>query len=234
LDVNNKHISKLSSLSFEQHENLIKEKFEHEFELKMKNAFGSDEEIELHLPHWKADPDQFIDMMGLSQMRSRKQIIISTLSRCESTADVTGRLKKIIRDAVSDQLKKHQLNITRVISRDGGFATYRRGSASNYRYTISDAFLQMLVFTKVKPNMKMEYFEFLETLYEEYGIVIGESQAKKSGLYEQSRLNIRYFHDNEKALREKLHHNGLLIEFSDATAMVQNPYAFCKMEVSYV
>lgn len=145
---------------------------------------------------------------------------------------------RMIREAISDQLKKHQLSIPRIISRDGGFATYRRGSASNYRYTISDAFLQMLVFTKVKPKEKMEYHEFLETLFRDYGIVIGELQAKESGLYELSRLNIRYFNDNEKALRDKLRHNGLLIEFSDATAMVQNPYAPTKREpereVSYV
>lgn len=234
LDGGNKQISQLSSKSFEQHENLIKAKFEHEFELKMQNAFGTDEEIEQQLPLWKADPEQFLSKMGLSQMRSRKQVIISTLSRCNSVADVTGRLKRMIREAVSDQLKKHQLNITRVISRDGGFATYRRGSASNYRYTISDAFLQMLVFTKVKPQERMEYYSFLESIFQDYGIVIGEIQAKKSGLYDQSRLNIRYFNDNERALREKLRHNGLLIEFSDATAMVQNPYAFSTMEVSYV
>jgi hypothetical protein len=234
LDGANKPISQLSALSFEQHENLIKTKFEYEFELKMQKMFGDDEEIDRQLPQWKENPDQFMDLMGLGQMRSRKLTILSTLSRCNTAADVTGRLKRMIREAVSDQLKKHQLNITRVISRDGGFATYRRGSASNYRYTISDEFLQMIVFTKVKPKEKMEYFEFLELLYQDYGIVIGESQAKKSGLYELSRLNTRYFNDNEKALREKLRHNGLLIEFSDATAMVQNPYALSVMEVSYV
>ncbi|MDP4096286.1 hypothetical protein OIN60_05815 [Paenibacillus sp. P96] len=234
LDGTNKPISRLSSLSFEQHENLIKARFEHELELRMQQTFGNEEEIEQQLPQWKAEPEQFIDILGLNLMRSRKRTIENTLLRCNSVADVTGRLQALIREAISDQLKKHQLNITRVISRDGGFATYRRGSASNYRYSISDPFLQMIVFTKVKPKEKMEYYEFLETLYRDYGIVIGESQARQSGLYEQSRLNIRYFNDNEKALRDKLRHNGLLIEFSDATAMVQNPYAPSMMEVSYV
>ncbi|OAX50850.1 hypothetical protein gpAD87_21835 [Paenibacillus sp. AD87] len=91
----------------------------------------------------------------------------------------------------------------------------------------------MLVFTKVKPGEKMEYNDFLNVLYQDYGIVIGESEAKVSGQYEKSRLNIRYFQDNEKALREKLRHNGLLIEFSDATAMIQNPYTSRNEEVQY-
>ncbi|WP_188889211.1 hypothetical protein [Paenibacillus radicis (ex Gao et al. 2016)] len=232
LDGNNKQISQLSAISFENHENLIKAKFEHEFEQKMQEMLGSVEQIEIQLPVWKNDPEGFFEKMGLSQMRSRKGIIKATLDKCTNASDVMVKLKNTMREAVSDQLKKHQLNITRVLSRDGGFATYRRGSASNYRYTISDSFLQMLVFTKVKPQEKMEYYEFLETLYQHYGIVIGEVQAKKSGLYEQSRLNVRYFNDNEKALRDKLRQNGLLIEFSDATAMIQNPYTRT-LEVSY-
>lgn len=236
-----KPISQLSSHNFEHHENLIKERFEHELEMKMQKLFGDEDAIELQLPHWKANPDGeggFLEQIGLSQMKKRKESLIAALNRCSNANEVKGRLMRMIREAISDQLKKHQLSIPRIISRDGGFATYRRGSASNYRYTISDAFLQMLVFTKVKPKDKMEYHEFLETLFRDYGIVIGERQAKQSGLYEQSRLNIRYFNDNEKALRDKLRHNGLLIEFSDATAMVQNPYASTKREpereVSYV
>ncbi|BBI31149.1 hypothetical protein [Cohnella abietis] len=232
LDGINKPITQQAASSFEQHENLIKQKFEHEFEQKVQESLGSSDHIEQQLPLWKADPEIFFEKMGLSQLRSRKGIIETMLLRCNNADDVSGKLKDIVREAVSDQLKKNQLNITRVLSRDGGFATYRRGSASNYRYTISDSFLQMLVFTKVKPKEKMEYNEFLDVLFREYGIVIGVSQAKESGLYEQSRLNVRYFQDNEKALRDKLRHNGLLIEFSDATAMIQNPYA-STAEVSY-
>lgn len=224
LDGDNRPISQLAAASFEQHENLIKTKFETEFELKAQEVFGSTERIEAHLPGWKEEPDLFFEKIGLSQMRSRKKTIERILLRCNNASDVLKNLKSSVRDAVSDQLKKHQLNITRVLSRDGGFATYRRGSAANYRYTISDSFLQMLVFTKVKPGEKMEYHDFLEALYKDYGVVIGEHQAKASGEYDKSRINIRYFQDNEKALRQKLRHNGLLIEFSDATAMVQNPY----------
>nr|WP_154891206.1 hypothetical protein [Paenibacillus xylanexedens] len=231
LDGKNRQISQLAALSFEQNESFLKEKFEDEFGHKAEDVFGARENIEKQLPLWKDQPDVFFEMMGLSKMRSRKEAIRRVLLRCNNADDVLSKLKSSVREVVAAQLK--QLQVTRVLSRDGGFATYRRGSASNYRYTISDSFLQMLVFTKVKPGEKMEYNDFLNVLYQDYGIVIGESEAKVSGQYEKSRLNIRYFQDNEKALREKLRHNGLLIEFSDATAMIQNPYTSSNEEVQY-
>lgn len=232
LEGNNKQLSQLSSTIFDYHENLIKNKFEMEFEQRYQEAMGDHDQIEHLLPSWKEHPDTFLDRVGLGQLKSRKGIIIQALKRCANLQDVLGKLKSTVREVVSEQLKQHQLKITRVLTRDGGFATYRRGSAANYRYTISDSFLQMLVFTKVRPKQKMEYYEFLQVLFRDYGIVIGENQAKQADLYESSRLNVRYFQDNEKALREKLRHNGLLIEFSDATAMIQNPYS-SPAEVSY-
>ncbi|MBR8643839.1 hypothetical protein KEH51_00915 [[Brevibacterium] frigoritolerans] len=70
----------------------------------------------------------------------------------------------------------------------------------------------------------MEFSEFLEAIYLEYGFVIGDIQAKQSGLYDSSKLNISYYNKNVLALRSKLKKNGLLIEYSDATAMIRNPY----------
>ncbi len=223
LDGQNKQILQTASRSFERHANAIKERLDAEFELKVSSTLGDREQVEKQLPLWKAEPDKLLDLFGLGKLRSRKGIIVSTLQRCRSGEDVFDKLIGVIRETVSEDLKKHQISIKNVISRDGGFATYRKGPASNYRYTSADSFLQMLVFTIVRPGQKMEYHSFLDRLYKKYGIVIGDSQAKQSGLYRESRLNVRHFQDNEKALREKLQHNGLLIEFSDATAMICNP-----------
>lgn len=225
LNGQNNHITQLSSRNFEQHENLIKSKFEEAFERKYIEAIGKPEEIDRSLIQWKEQPDEFLKRLGLSQMKKRKEAIVATLNKCTTLQDVQEKLYGVVKDAVSDQLKKHQLNITRILTRDGGMATFRYGSTANYRYTISDSFLQVLVFTVVDPRQKMEYNLFLDQLFTRYGIVIGEAQAKKCAIYEKSKLNVRYFQDNEKALRQKLRQNGLLVEFSDATAMIQNPYA---------
>ncbi len=229
LDGSNKQIVQQSANGFNKHESMLKRRFEEEFSRKAELAFGTREFIEQTLPEWKQEPKQFFKRMGIDSMHGRKEAIGKVLKKCNSADDVLGKLRDSLREAVGAQID--QLHITRVLSRDGGFATYRRGSANNYRYTISDSFLQMLVFTQVAPERPMEYSDFLQLLYQSYGIVIGEMQAVESGQYEQSGLNIRYFQDNERALREKLRINGLLIEFSDATAMVKNPYSSCVREV---
>ncbi len=228
LEGENKHITMQSANNYESHELKIKTKLEAAFEERYDQKIGDDENIRQNLIEWKVTDDggnsKFLSLMDLGTLKSRKKLIAQVLEQCTCPEDVRTKLKDVVREIMSESMKKEKLAITRTISRDGGFATYRRGSGSNYRYTISDAFLQMLVFTKVLPEKKMEFFTFLDVLYRDYGIVIGESQAKESGLYGRSKLNARYFQENEKALRDKLRQNGLLIEFSDATAMIQNPY----------
>ena len=160
--------------------------------------------------------------MGLKKLQSRKKRVLSTLNKCKNYKDVTTKLFNIVKEVISDQLKRHQLSIVRTLARDGGIGNFKSGT--NYRYTMTDTFLQTLVFINLKPNESIEYSEFLEKIYKKYGFVIGESQARDSGLYERSKLNISYYQKNEQALREKLKKNGLLIEFSDATAMIRNPY----------
>lgn len=222
-DGRQKLLMQQAAASFDAHENRIKDRFDYEFERKYKERMGDPEQVASMLPIWQADPKRYLELVGLKKLRSGKKYIIDTLMACKQAEDVHGKLKRIVQKIVSDQLRKDLLNITRTLGRDGGFATYRRGSASNYRYTLSDICLQMLVYTSVKPKEKLAFTAFLDSLYRDYGIVIGESQAKQSGLYDVSGLNARYFQDNEKSLREKLRQNGLLIEFSDATAMVRNP-----------
>ncbi|MFF2909195.1 hypothetical protein [Paenibacillus sp. NPDC057934] len=229
MDGTNMHIYRQAAKSLEQHEAMLKERYLVEFERKSSEALGNSDQIEELLPKWKENPDLFYSIMGLTKLRGRKEAITRILSRCKTAADVQTTLKSSVREVVTSQLD--QIQVTRVIARDGGFATYRRGSASNYRYTISDSFLQMLVFTTIRPGDKMEFHLFLSRLCTDHGIVIGEQQAKETGIYEKSGFNVRYFQDNERALRKKLRHNGLLIEFSDATAMIQNPYDCCKQEV---
>ncbi|TRY24779.1 hypothetical protein FOI68_14650 [Brevibacillus sp. LEMMJ03] len=235
LDGLNTHVTQLSAQTFKEHENLIKKRFEKEFERKYKEAVGNTDSVNEKLNEWKNDTDAFFKRLGLDKLRTAKKVIESVLKSCNSENDLYGRLYDVVKDVVSNRLKKDQLNITRVLTRDGGLATYRRGSGVNYRYTISDTFIQSLVFTMVGPGKKMEFHAFLHQIYQRFGIVIGEVQARQSGLYERSRLNVRYFQENEKALREKLRRNGLLVEYSDATAMIRNPYSPIKRmeEVSY-
>jgi hypothetical protein len=223
LDGKNNQILKISSTTFANNETLIKNKFEDYFKRHFFNLIGDEENVINELSRWKSNPeDTFIKIMGLKKLQSRKTRVISALQKCENYKDVSTKLFNTVKEVISDQLKRHQLSIIRTLARDGGVGNYKTGS--NYRYTMTDNFLQTLVFINVKPNESIEFSDFLEILYTKYGFIIGEIQARKSGLYERSKLNISYYQKNENALREKLKKNGLLVEYSDATAMIKNPY----------
>ncbi|MED2971800.1 hypothetical protein P4361_05860 [Fictibacillus sp. B-59209] len=222
-----KQIQQLSSESFIRNESNVKEKFENEFSSlfnkNLNNTEGS-------LSYWKENTDEFLKVFGLSSLqKARKNRVIKTLENCKDENDISTKLFSVVKEVVGDQLKKHQLSIVRGIVRDGGIGGYRAGS--KYRYYMSDDFLKTVVFSNISPKQELEYSGFLDMLYEKYGFVIGEKQAKASGIYENSRLNISYFQKNENSLREKLRQNGLLIEFSDATAMIHNPFESIENEV---
>ena len=223
-------IQKLSARSFSENELLIKNKFEHFFEQTFKEKMYSEEYVTSNLPGWKENPDELISILGLTRLsKVRKNKITKVISKCSSYEEVMTRLFTVVKEIVSDQLKKHQLSIVRGLARDGGFGGFRRGS--KYRYFMSDAFLQTIVFANLDPGTQMEYNVFLELLYDKYGFIIGEVQAKENGIYEDSKLNVSYFQANEYSLREKLRHNGILIEYSDATAMIRNPYESARQVV---
>lgn len=223
LDAQVPQVRKLASDTFTKNETLIKRKFESYFKRQFFEIIGEEEDFATRLDEWKQNPDNFLEDFGLKNLREpRKETIKKALKKCISYQDATTHLYNKIKDIISDQLKRQQLNITRGLAVDGGFGGYRPGES--YRYFITDAFLQAIVYATVKPDKSIEFHEFLQLLYKEFGIVVAEKEARQSGLYELSKLNIKYFQMNERQLREKLKHNGLLIEYSDATAMIHNPY----------
>ncbi|MCM3729907.1 hypothetical protein M3226_30760 [Neobacillus cucumis] len=216
-------IQNLSSKSFSDNELLVKNKFESYFQKVFNEKMGNYAFVTANLAKWKADPEELISYLGLTKLsKERKSKVKKVISKCHSYMDVKDNLFTIVKDLVSDQLKRHQLSIIRGLARDGGFGGYRRGT--KYRYFMTDSFIQAIVYANIEPDRQIEFNQFLEDLYLKYGFIIGELQAKSSGIYEKSKLNVSYFQKNEFALREKLRYNGLLVEYSDATAMIRNPY----------
>ncbi|MFG6115726.1 hypothetical protein ACGTN9_11085 [Halobacillus sp. MO56] len=212
-----------SSDTFAQNELMIKHKFDEKFNESFQAIMGenySDEKLE----YWKTqNGNELLKLLGVSKLSQPKRSqILSSLKKCNNKSDIYGQLYPVVKDMVSDRLKKDQSSIIKILLRDGGIGGFRAGS--KYRYFMSDTFLQTLVYINVLPNEDKEFSFFLQELYEKYGFIIGEQQAKDSGIYEKSKLNISYFKKNEKALRQKLKQNGLLVEYSDATALIHNPY----------
>jgi hypothetical protein len=69
----------------------------------------------------------------------------------------------------------------------------------------------------------MEFQEFLTTLHQKYGLIIGDRQAKS--LIDSGRADREDFVANAVRLERRLASIGLLKRLSDACAYVQNPFA---------
>jgi hypothetical protein len=114
--------------------------------------------------------------------------------------------------------KKNFLGVHRKLAKSIGFVAPRKGVAA--RYVLGSNLLKGLTLANLSIGAEMTYDEFVGRLYERYGLIIGASEAKQSGLLERQRINTEYYDRNRFALLEKMKRAGLAVEYSDATAMV--------------
>jgi hypothetical protein len=99
-----------------------------------------------------------------------------------------------------------------------GFIAPKKGT--NARFVLGDDLLKALVLANTPINGQMTFDEFLGQLYKNYGIVIGPEESIQSGLFNSHRINIEYYDRNRIALLDKMKYAGLVVEYSDATAMI--------------
>ena len=95
-----------------------------------------------------------------------------------------------------------------------------RRSSRRVRYAPTDRLLKTLVIACV--GERLEFKDFLVRIYERYGFVIGDAQARQfidSGTADQED-----FSDNAHRLEERLASLGLLKRLSDSCAYVENPF----------
>lgn len=119
----------------------------------------------------------------------------------------------------ADIFKKMGKELQIVIPRKGAYE----------RFSLSEDIVRYLVLLLVRPGKKMTFDSFLQVLYDHYGIVIGAAQ------YAQLKENVEpgmggYFDENQIQFQMFLKNCGLLRDLSDATSIVENPYAEVKFE----
>lgn len=93
------------------------------------------------------------------------------------------------------------------------------------RFTLSEDVIRFLVLSLVQPGDKMTLKMFLEKLFQNYKIVIGPDEYRKSmqdASMDSSLANS--FSENVVAFQQFLRSTGFLKELSDATSIVINPY----------
>lgn len=87
------------------------------------------------------------------------------------------------------------------------------------RYAPGDQLLKSLVLTVVRE--RMEFQQFLTSLWERYGMVIGSHQA--GDLLHGGDSDRKAFDENARRLEMRLESLGLLTRLSDACAYVESP-----------
>lgn len=135
-----------------------------------------------------------------------------------ASATTPDTLLEELSKKVAIRHKQHVQNFHRVWGKEIGLVSKR--SSRRLRYAPTDTLLKALVLSNVSD--KMEFQEFLECLFEKYGFVIGDRQAKT--LWEDGDADQEAFSENAIRLEQRLSSMGLLKRLSDACAYVENPY----------
>ncbi|MFT4142834.1 MAG: hypothetical protein QM644_00155 [Mobilitalea sp.] len=172
-----------------------------------------------------------VDMKGAST-DTIKKIAAESYSNIE--ADFMTALNKISREIeMSDdemitcvqKAKKDSLDIFRAKGKEMQCIIPNKGAFE--RFSLSEDIIRFLVLSLIAPEDKMTLSMFLAKLYENYGIVIGPNEYRKSlksdNVLESSLVSS--FAENEVAFQNFLKATGFLRELSDATSIVTNPYA---------
>ena len=136
----------------------------------------------------------------------------------EIKCNSTDELLEEIRLSAITRHKQHVGQFHSKWTKEIGLAS-SRGSRRT-RYAPTDSLLKTLVLCCVPK--RMEFQEFLDTLYQKYGFIIGEKQA--IDMIQRKEADLEAFSDNAERLEQRLASLGLLKRLSDACAYVLNPY----------
>jgi hypothetical protein len=136
--------------------------------------------------------------------------------------DGSGSPEALLNSLREQAVKRHQQHLAKFHgswAREIGLSSSR--SSRRTRYAPTDSLLRTLVLASVPT--RMEFQEFLTTLHQKYGLIIGDRQAKS--LIDSGRADREDFVANAVRLERRLASIGLLKRLSDACAYVQNPFA---------
>ena len=112
---------------------------------------------------------------------------------------------------------QHVANVHR--SYGGGAGLVSRRGTNRLRYAPTDELLRALIIANV--DTRMEFGAFLAQLYERYGLVFGEREARR--VLNPEDFDKRAFQANSDRLEGRLKTLGMLRRLSDACAYVENP-----------
>jgi len=155
------------------------------------------------------------------EVLTRRQAILTREFSWEDEGGVNNPddLYQRFKAEARDRHRHHFGQVHRTFGRGIGLVS-KRGT-TRLRYAPTDAFLKSLVFSNVRK--RIEFNDFLEQLYQRYGLVFGEREAEK--VLSIDNMDKKPFRANSLRLEHRLGSLGLLKRLSDACAYVENPYS---------
>ena len=136
-------------------------------------------------------------------------------------------LREMLRDRIIKKFSKHSGNFHSEMARAVGLAT--KVYTTSYRYAPSDELMLALALATVQ-NGHMSFREFLDHLYEKYGLVFDEEcwrkamQSRSADARSVDRPETKDLADNAGRLLDQMMSLGLLKHLSDGCDYVTNPY----------
>jgi hypothetical protein len=151
-----------------------------------------------------------------------RQLLQARVHWGESNEDYDGPtaegLMAELRRVANEGHRQHAAKVHRAYGRDVGLVS-KRGT-NKLRYAPSDGLLKTLLLANVEKRIELN--EFLQRLYDRYGLVVGDRQAES--VLASDEFDKKAFQSNARRLEERLSSLGVLRRLSDGCAYVENPY----------
>ena len=184
-------------------------------------------EIPIWIVDMKAENTDTVKKIAHESFRSLESDFMTAINKMANEAGIPDdeRMKKL-KDAYTDSMnifRRKGKELQCIIPISGPFE----------RFTLSEDTIQFLVLSLIQPGDKMTLKMFLEKLYQNYRIVIGPEEYRKSmqdSSMDSSLANS--FSENVVAFQQFLRSTGFLKELSDATSIVINPYELIEEVIS--
>lgn len=135
----------------------------------------------------------------------------------EGCSDPASLLAEFRKQALGRH-RKHVAGVHRSYGRDVGLVS-KRGT-NRLRYAPNDSLLKALILANV--DRRMEFNEFLERVFDRYGLIFGDRAAAK--VLPKADYDQNAFRTNSRRLEQRLTSLGMLNRLSDACAYVRNPF----------
>lgn len=144
---------------------------------------------------------------------------LDTLADKDSDLYAKGlRLTGSNRVAALREGARFTLRLFRKLGKDLGLVVPPKGA--EMRFTLNEGLVQFLVLSLVAPGHKVLLSDFLSTLRDHYGMIIGPAELSVG----MKGINLGELDSNRANFQELLKRCGFLKDLSDATSIVENPF----------